>query len=556
MRRVFVLGSSLLPSAALAGGLLLPGSGAISTSRAGAAVASVEDGEALSINPAGLAKTKGTTITISAAIIGYSMSFHRAGNYDPLAMEDRPFEGQRYAKVTNDPSLSLGIGKYQPVPMFAIASDLGGKVAGLHVAIGLYAPNAYPFRDLTDGYEFNADYNQAPPSARYDVMKQEAAVVYPSIAASYSILPNLDVGARFSWGFANIKSTVAVWGSPGNYEEAVTHDAALEADAKDNFVPTWAIGALYRPTPNLEFGFNFNWRTVIRAKGKAASTAGPNVEFNMQPTVIGPTTALDARCIRNPSASDAGTFEEQNICIDFQLPMTAQLGGRYKFLDATGKLKGDIELDVGWENWGKRCADSAAFADGCTSPGQYRVVVDSAAYVESDGDPSNLTENEIAINLKDSVLEHRFKDTWNFRLGGSYVLPIGTAAAGTDIILRGGLGYDTQAAEKNWLRADIDGAARITTTAGASYRTKRWEATLGFGAILEGENTNGNDCNPPAGVDTGCGPGGTERPVEDREGPDPVNPIVTPEQQAESPVNKGTFSSNYLLLMLGFSTWF
>jgi long-subunit fatty acid transport protein len=556
MRRVFLLGSSLLPTAALAGGLLLPGSGAISTSRAGAAVASVDDGEALSINPAGLAKTKGTTITISAAIIGYSMSFHRTGNYDPIAMEDRPFEGQRYAEVTNDPSLPLGIGKYQPVPMFAIASDLGGKVKGLHIALGLYAPNAYPFRDLTDGYQFNGDFNQAPPSARYDVMKQEAAIVYPSIAASYSILPALDVGLRFSWGFANIKSTVAVWGSPGNYEEAVTHDAALEAEGKDNFVPTWAFGALYRPTPNLEFGFNFNWRTVVRAKGKAKSISGPNVEFNMQPTVIGPAADDFARCVPNPSAGEAGTFEEQNICIDFQLPMNAQLGGRYKFLDETGKLKGDLELDVGWENWGKRCDGAADFVDGCTSPGQYRVVVDSAAYVESDGDPSSLTTEEIAIHLKESVLEHRFKDTWNFRLGGSYVLPIGSAAAGTDIILRGGLGYDTQAAETNWLRADIDGASRITTTVGASYRTKRWEATLGFGAILEGKNTNGNDCNPAPGPDTGCGPGGTERPVEDREGPDPVNPIVNPDQQAESPVNKGTFNSNYLLFMLGFSTWF
>ncbi|MBA3498761.1 MAG: outer membrane protein transport protein [Myxococcota bacterium] len=529
---------------------MLPGSGAISTSRAGAAVASVDDGEALSINPAGLAKTTGTTITISAAIIGYSMSFHRAGNHDAIMDEDRPYEGQRYESISNNPDLPLGIGKYQPVPMVAVVSDLGGRVKGLRLALGLYAPNAYPFRDMTDGYDFNGDFNEAPPAARYDIMKQKAAVLFPSIGASYSILPELDVGARFSFGFADIESTVAVWGSPGNYVEAVTHDAALTIEGSDSFVPTWAIGAMYRPTPNLEFGANFNWRAVIRAKGHVTSVQGPNVQFNMQPTSIGPAADDFARCEPNPSASNAGNFERQNACVDFQIPMNAQVGGRYKFLGADGAMKGDIEVDLGWENWGKRCKDNADFVDGCTSPGQYRVVVDSAAYVEVGG------TKEIAIHLKDNFVEHRFKDTWNVRLGGSYVLPAGGS---NTMILRGGVGYDTQAAEKNWLRTDIDGAARITTTAGASYRTKRWQATLGIGAILEGENTNGNDCNPEktgANPDPGCGPGGVQRPVEDREGPDPISPIVVPESQSESPVNKGTITSNYLLFMLGFTTWF
>ena len=49
---------------AAAGGLFLPGSGAVSTSRAGASVASVDDGEAIGLNPAGLAKSKGTVITL------------------------------------------------------------------------------------------------------------------------------------------------------------------------------------------------------------------------------------------------------------------------------------------------------------------------------------------------------------------------------------------------------------------------------------------------------------------------------------------------------------
>ena len=62
LRELTILSSLLAaPAAAHAGGLFLPGSGAISTSRAGAAIASTDDGEALGINPAGLAKTKAAT---------------------------------------------------------------------------------------------------------------------------------------------------------------------------------------------------------------------------------------------------------------------------------------------------------------------------------------------------------------------------------------------------------------------------------------------------------------------------------------------------------------
>src|SRR5688500_1046615 len=105
LRQLSVLGLAGFPAAATAGGLLLPGAGPISTSRAGAAVVSADDGEAVSINPAGMAKTTGTTITVGASFIGYYMDFHRSGNYDALAAEDRPYEGDRYPKMTNDPDL-------------------------------------------------------------------------------------------------------------------------------------------------------------------------------------------------------------------------------------------------------------------------------------------------------------------------------------------------------------------------------------------------------------------------------------------------------------------
>src|SRR5688572_20920207 len=96
-----------LPSLALAGGLMLPGAGPISTSRAGTGVASTEGVEALSLNPAGMAKTNAWTITIGAAMINYDQSFHRNGTYDDDPDNAETYEGMRYPVVENTAKPSL-----------------------------------------------------------------------------------------------------------------------------------------------------------------------------------------------------------------------------------------------------------------------------------------------------------------------------------------------------------------------------------------------------------------------------------------------------------------
>jgi long-subunit fatty acid transport protein len=531
---------ALGPSDAHAGGLFLPGSGAVSTSRAGAAVASASDGEALSINPAGLAKSKGTTITLSAAIINYAMSFSRRGSYDPIDTDALPYEDMPYPTVKNDASPPLGIGKYQPIPVIAVVTDLGGAVEGLTVAAGVYAPNSYPFRDicteLTSGcqkYAFNGDFNVAPPPSRYDIMKQEAAVFVPTIAAAYRISPQLDVGARFGIGIGEVKSRVALWGALNNYAEYVKSDSIFEVDGKDNFIPSFGIGVAFRPTPFIELGINYSSQMSLLAKGDATSENGPEALLMNNPIVVLPSDPSETRC------AGGGTRAKQKACVELALPMSVQLGGRYKFIGNDGKEKGDVELDLNWENWS---------ADRVTD---YRVVVDGDVYaINASGE-----ENYVA-NLKDSFVRHGFQDTFGVRLGGSYHIPAGTA----EVILRGGVAYDTAAAKQGWLRADIDGAARTTATGGVGYRAKRFEINLGFGYVHEGTNDNPGNCNPtgPAGMPatSGCGPGGVEQLQADRDAVDPITPILTEDNQAESPVNQGTFDSSYLMFLLGFSTWF
>jgi long-subunit fatty acid transport protein len=309
----------------------------------------------------------------------------------------------------------------------------------------------------------------------------------------------------------------------------------LVAEVSDGFVPMGGLGVTYRPTPNIELAAAWSSMGVIQAKGTGESQLGPTAA-----SLGGMVVSIQPSSV--PRCGTGGTVDALKTCVSLQLPMSATIGGRYKLLDGNGAMQGDVELNVGWENWGKRCD----FTDrGCTSPGSYRVVVDAEPRL--DGVP--------APPFRDAVIEHRLKDTFSFRLGGSYHVPLGQAPDASRVILRGGVAYDTRAAEDGWLRADIDGAARLTTAIGGAYRTGRYEINLGAGYVFEGKNTNEGSCNPTSAMQ-GCSGNGSESPLDQRSGPDPINPLIVPDQQAESPVNQGTIESSYLMFMVGASTWF
>ncbi|MBX3158959.1 MAG: outer membrane protein transport protein [Deltaproteobacteria bacterium] len=520
-------------SSAFAGGMYLPGPGAITTSRAGAAVASVDTGEAIVVNPAGLAKTEGWTITLSAAAIDYAMTFARRGTYDAIPDVDLPYEGQPYPVVEDGSKAALGIGGFQPIPVITVTGSFAA-VPKLRVALGLYAPNSYPYRDLctrqADGgckpYEFNGDPNAAPNPARYDVVKRSAALFMPTLAASYRVLPNLDIGARAGVGYSTLKSSVHIWSSPGNVVEDVGGDGLLEVEASDGFVPAYGAGFTYRPTPNLEIGGNYSSEIGIRAKGTAKSTLGPRSGSGGIEVMVAPVPDEVAQCAKG------GRVGALKACITAELPRSATLGARYKFLGKDKKERGDVELDVGWENWGN--PGSSDFA----------VKIDSEIQTAGGG----------GVVIRENIVRHGFQDVFNVRLGGSWRFPVGA----NTLIARGGIGYDTAAAKPGWMRADIDGAARTTVALGGGYRAKRFQVDAGFGMVFEPRVDNTGECNPisPMPADLGCNRDGVQDPFGDRIGPDPINPLLFPEQQLQAPVNRGVFEGGYIMFMLGATTWF
>ena len=560
MKLGLAIGLLCVGGAAEAGGLFLPGAGAVSTTRAGAAVASADDGEAIVLNPAGLASAhSGTVITFGISAIDYFMSFKRAGNYPDLsAHESTTYANTPYPTITNDPKPPLGIGSLQPVPLIAVVSDLGGMVPGLHVAVGLYAPNAYPFRDMTNvnghPWVFNSDIEAPPPPSRYDIMHQEAAIILPSLAAAYRISPMLDVGARFSAGVATLKSTVAVWGLQ-NHEEWQQQDGVFTLDAS-GFIWNAQIGATVHPTPDLDLAATYTLPININAKGDATSENGPAVNIGGAAVIVSPLTGNDPTTGKpNWRCADGGTMQKLKGCVDVELPMHAEVGARYKIRDkANDKVKGDVEVNIGWEHWGQTCdyKNPDGSLTGCQDPSDFRVVVDGQ--VGTAASPMGLT-------LKDNLVTHGLQDVYNVRIGGSWNFPLDTD---TTVVARGGVSYDTAAAKDGWERADLDGAARTMLAAGGSYKMKKLSIDAGFGYIYEGTRTQDRGCIVTgSGTSMGCGPGGTQQAVPGwsttgpyRIGPDPINPILNTDVQAEHPVNEGTFKSSYILIMLGMSTWF
>jgi long-subunit fatty acid transport protein len=515
-----IAASLLAPLAAHAGGLVIPGNGAVATGRAGASVASIDDATAIAINPAGLAGIHGTMISLGLSLIDYHLTVDRAGTYDDVMDRDDPWENQPFAPVSDDSSPPIGLGSFQVVPVFAIASDLGGKVKGLTVAAGVYAPNAYPTRSMGADYVLE-EAGVAPPPTRYDIVKQEAAVVLPSIAAGYRINEQLDVGARFSAGFANLEATTYVWGLD-NFDEWAGQDSQFHVKASDNFVPAFGLGARYRPTDSIELGAAWSSAIDIHARGTGDAITGSGAMFGGIPAVVVPIDDDQAACEKG------GVEGSLKACVDFALPMQASLGGRWILRDDLGRQTVDVELDLQWEQWSGGNAS------------EYQVGIDGFVQVGAPG---------TGFPLNPTVIRHNFKDTFSARLGGSWQQDVGPGR----LTLRGGVAYDTAAARTNWERADIDGAARTMVTAGASYALKKVRFDLGGGAVLEPSREQGTLCNP-GGPGTPDDPNCAGGPAVT--GPDPVQPLKDPTGQSQSPYAAGTYDSGYAVILLGASTWF
>ncbi len=509
------------PALALAGGITNPGYGSQAQPRAGAFAAKADDPSAIFHNPAGLAKLKGTIIQLGINLINFSQTFQRAGTYDACTdakcpVGGLPYAGQAYEKIENQSHGKFHLGNFAVVPLLSASSDFGLDLP-IVFAAGIFAPGAGSAdREFAPNYQIEADPNSPPPPGRYDVIRQEVTVLMPSLAVGYSITDKIDVGARVSWGFADIKSENAIWGLR-NYEEWEGFDVQFGVEASDAFVPSFGFGAMYRPRDDFEFGFNYRSKSSIRAKGIGLVRSGSG-------TLIEGIDALQPRTDAPFVCGGGGTLAAFTNCVELDLPQVASIAGRWILHDLNGTERADIELDVQWENW-------------------------SAASTTT-----NLIDARTVTlgKLPPTLIQHGYKDVFSFRLGGAYRLPVANDA----LSVRAGLAYDTKTADESWTRLDQDGFARTTLAAGLAYEIPGWRFELSGGAILEGTRTvDHGGCNPERG-NLGCELDNEETPVFDRNAPDPSQPIYSEHNQSQSPFNAGVYEQGYVFMGMGVTAWF
>jgi long-subunit fatty acid transport protein len=507
-------------SAASAGGLFVPGYGPQAQPRVGAFVAKADDPSALYYNPAGLARQKGTTLHLGMNFIDFEQKFQRAGVYEtPEVGDPEAWTGDPYPEAVEDSTPAIGFAGFQGVPTLAVATDLGGRTP-LVFGFGIIAEHGYPQRAYSrwgDDYAFE-DPTQPPPPHRYDVVEQEVSAAFPSVAAAYSF-GNLDVGARLSWGFANLRGTTWLW-AVRNYEEDIHREAKFAVDVADHFIPAGQLGLLYRLSDRIELGAQYTTKRTVNGKGKGTAELGSGVGIGDMQDFIAPVTADDG-----VACADGGTVAALKSCVDFAMPQTATIGARYILRGADGRERGDLELDVQWEDW--------------SSASDIKVVVDGK---------SGLT----GIRLQEAFIRHGFQDTFSFRLGGGYDIPVGD----NTLTARGGVAYDTAAAPLGWTRADLDGVERITFGAGLGYAFRNMRIDLGGGYVHEPERNVPDDCNPTLDASSCYDGVDSTSPPDDRLRPDPVWPLRAPNQQYMSPFNAGRYKQHYVLLSLGFTASF
>jgi long-subunit fatty acid transport protein len=507
----FVLGTAatslLAPQLAHAGGLFAGEAGSQAGARAGAFVAKADDPTAMMHNPAGLTKVTGFQLFLGANIVSFTQTFDRSGVYqDWLNAQDgavSPYAGEEMPEISNSASV-------QPIPFVAFTQNLlGGR---LTLAEGLFAPSAYPNRTYPEQVKL-ADGTLAPAPQRYDMVKQESLAALPSIAAGFRITDQLDIGLRFSWGFSTLKARTYLWALP-NHEEDVEQEAIFDLDVSDSFVPGFGGGVLYRPHKNLEIGLAYSSQLDLDMQGRGSTDLKSRSGGPGQPVPsIGPVRDEEAACA--PGGTD---MHHLKACVDIIVPMTATAGARYVLRDGADRELGDIELDVRWEN-------HSASKD-------IDVLVDAEV------------DEPIFRYLNETIIHHGFEDSWSFRLGGSYRIPLATSV----VEARGGVSYDTATAPESWSRLDIDGSQRFQLALGASWQVGRWRFDLGGAAIVSPERTvdNGDPFTPPA----------EEPPQDDRNAPDPSNPLEGPQNQAYHPFNNGTFNNHYLIVQTGVTVAF
>ncbi|MCI0634088.1 MAG: outer membrane protein transport protein, partial [Actinobacteria bacterium] len=349
---------------------------------------------------------------------------HRDANGDPWS-----FNGAEYPEVCESEGLFRS-----PNPLVAVSTEIGKRLPV--VAIGLHAPMsnerlAYPEAvTLSDG-------TLAPGPQRYDLVSRRLVVLFPTVAAAYSVLPWIRVGAAFqasyaSLSFANVVSA-AVSDNPRN-------DFLTSLDTVDPFTPVGILAAQAR-IHRFDVGVNARFPGDFHADGDVTFT---RTRFT-DPTYAEPRSDAVVHAPQNPTVRFGARYFHPRAGAD----------AAWADWDPLEHEIFDVEADVVWE--GNSAFDSLD--------------------IEVKEDVLDFGPSEVPV--VDPRVAHGWRDTTSFRLGGDLNALPGRLA------VRAGFSYEEGASPLELSKLDFPAYRRVGLFAGATLRLlRRLDLSVGGGHLF------------------------------------------------------------------------
>ena len=285
----------------MAGGLFIPLHGVATSGRAGAAVVSTRDPNAIAYNPALIALTEGHQLLVDLTWGMLQLEFQRA-----------PQENRQGQITVFEPVHNLAPGVV--IPQLLFTTDFGTDTLGL--GVGIFPPNAAPVRFPTQGPQ------------RYAIIDMANTIAFTTeLAFAWRPHPRIAIGAgiqnvTFVFRGAGIASTyLGVFGEAEDPEV----DSVISVHAVDAFTPSANFGIWAEPVDRFEIGAAFQLFSDHKSRGGKFKVALPD-----------------------HYAYEITQVNHDKMDISFSLPWSLRIGMRYKHDNLF-----DIELNAWIERWSR-----------------------------------------------------------------------------------------------------------------------------------------------------------------------------------------------------------
>lgn len=454
-------------TASASNGLEVPDAGPQQAGRGGAWVARADTPLAAFMNPAAMSfQASGVELGVSFMI--QSSCFERV---DPDGQPVSPGNAIPGPGAPNGPDAAQCTTGFFPNPELAGVIRVTDDFA---LGLAFLGPHAVGNMDWGETVDFTLANNARtqPAPGRYLLVSQSSLIVFPTLSASYAIVPEqLSIGAGFVWGIAHADFTTFTESTSSQPRDDFARDVRATLTADDFFVPGFVVGMEWRAAKRFDVAGWVRWSDAIQARTKL------HLESNYW---LGGGTKNDSPC--TPTLPDCNITDDEDAgSLKVPVPMDAKLGFRYhhprgalpkddypKWAKKSHYVRDpmtedlfDLELDLTYANNSAMDAIEIRFDPG----------------IKVNGTPGEVPQN--------GDIPHQWKDVLGFRLGADYNLLPGF------LTLRAGGFFEAKGQDDEYLNLDFHMGAKGGIAGGATVRLGPIDVAAAYQHVFYGTLDNG-----------------------------------------------------------------